>query len=210
MLGRSLGIVGVLVLVLAVRVVSAARGELAEADGLRARGETAAALTHYRRAARWYAPGNPYCSEALTRLAEIGAAAEEAGDPELALAAYRSMRGAILGARSFYVPHGDRLELADARIATLLASLPPPAIDAGRSPEERRAEHLALLRDVPRPALGWSLLALLGLATWIASSFGFVQLAIDEEDRLIAGAARIWGTAWLAGFGSFVLGLALA
>jgi hypothetical protein len=208
--GRALGIAGVVLLLLAVRAVTASFGELGEANRLRARGEVEPAIAHYRRAARWYAPGNPYSAEALDHLAEIGLAAEEAGDPDLALAAWRSIRGAILGSRSFYVPHPERLEIADQHIATLMAGLPPPPIDAQRSPEERRATHLALLREVPRPALGWSVLALAGLAAWIIAAFAFVTRALDEDDRLVAPQARLWGTVWIAGFGLFVIGLALA
>ena len=41
----------------ALRVVTSAAGELHAADEYRARGDTDAAVVHYRRAARWYAPG---------------------------------------------------------------------------------------------------------------------------------------------------------
>ncbi len=91
----------VLSLVLSVRVVAASRAELQEADTLRARGEVEASVAHYRRAARWYAPGNPYCRDALGRLEEIAREAERAGDRALALAAHRSIRGALLGWGSF-------------------------------------------------------------------------------------------------------------
>ncbi len=207
---RGLAIFGVLLLLLAVRVVGAASGELREADRLHRRGEVDASIAHYRRAARWYAPGNPYSTEALDRLAEIGAAAEREADRERALAAWRSIRGAILGARSFYVPHPERLARADEHIATLMAEVPPAPIDTARSPQERRDAHLALLREVPRPAVGWSILALLGLATWIVAAFAFVTRAIDEDDRLVGASARLWGTVWIVGFGLFVVGLALA
>lgn len=209
-LARASGVLGVLLVVLAVRVVTASAGELHQADSLRARGEIEPAIAHYRRAARWYAPGNPYCAEALDRLAEIALEAEEANDPERALAAWRSIRGAILGARSFYVPHADRLALADEHIATRMADLPPPAIDSERSVAERRAQHLALLRRVTRPSVPWAITALLGLATWILAALGLLLRAIDEDDRLVPRAARLWGTIWIVGFGLFVLGLALA
>jgi hypothetical protein len=207
---RAVGTFGVVLLLLAIRVVTASSAELQEAERLRERGDVDASIAHYRRAARWYAPGNPYAAEALDRLAVIAREAEQGGDRERALAAWRSVRGAILGARSFYVPHAERLAEADERIASLMAALPPPPIDAARSPEERRAAHLALLRETPRPSVVWGLLALVGLATWVAAAFAFLTRAIDEDDRLVARPARLWGTVWIVGFGLFVLGLALA
>ena len=77
----------VVLLGLAVRVIGSARGELAEARTIDGRGETAQAVAHYRRAARYYAPLSPYPEEALVRLAEIGTQAEDVGDTELALSA---------------------------------------------------------------------------------------------------------------------------
>ena len=209
-IARALGVAGVLVLVLGLRVVTASRAELAEGESLRHAGQVDAAIAHYRRAARWYAPGNPYCGEALAQLATLGRDAEAAGDTDRALAAYRSIRGAILGARSFYVPHRAELEHADERIAGILGSLPPPPIDAHLSPEERTAAHLALLEAPARPRVRYGVLALIGLATWIAAAFAFVSRAVDEQGRLVARAARLWGAAWIVGFGLFLTGLALA
>lgn len=209
-IARGLAITGVLLLVIAVRVVTASRSELAEADRLRERGEVEGSISHYRRAARWYAPGNPYSTSALDALAAIALHAEEAGDRELALAAWRSVRGAILAARSFYVPHAERLARADEHIATLMAALPPPPMDAEQTEEERRATHLALLRGAPRPSVLWGVVALVGLGTWIAAALAFLTRAVDEDDRVIGAQARVWGTVWILGFGSFLLGLALA
>lgn len=208
--GRIVGAISVLVLVLGVGVVSTSHAELREGDLLRARNEVDFAIAHYRRAARQYVPLNPYCVEALERLADIARSAEQDGDRERALAAWRSVRGAILASRSFYIPHSPRLSEANAHIATLMSELPPPAIDAARSPEERRAAESDRLGELRDAALAFRLLALLGLATWIFAAWGFVTRAIDEDDRIIGASARLWGTAWIVGFGAFVLGLALA
>lgn len=203
-------IAAVVVLVLLVRVVTSSQAELTQAGRMRAAGEVEAAVVHYRRAARWYAPGNPYSADALAGLGEIGREAEQAGDTELALSAWRAVRAAILSTRSFYTPHADRLEAANARIAALMASLPPPPIDAGKSTEELRREHLDLLTRSTRPHVGWTLVLLLGFVAWVGGTFAFVTRAVDDEDRLVAGKARRWGTVIIIGFGLFVLGLALA
>lgn len=202
---RAAAIGGVLLAVLAVRVVSASHAELHRGEQHLARGEEDAAILALRRAGRLYAPGNPYSREALQRLLAIGRAAEERGDVPQALAAYRAVRGAIMASRSVYVPHQDRLEQADERIAELTAEA-----TRGRPGARPAATVLAELRAPLRPRLGWTLLLLAGWLAWIVGAFAFAHRALDEEDRVRPGAARLWGTVILVGFGSFVLGMALA
>lgn len=207
---RVLGIVLVVLLALSVRVIGSARAELAEARALDGHGDPALAVSHYRRAARMYAPFSPYPEEALARLAEIGIEAEADGDIDLALSAWRSIRGATLGSRSFYVPYEERLHEADRHIASLMAHLPPPPIELRRSVEEREAAHLALLEADVGPAPLPSVVALLGLATWIASAFFFATRAFGDDDKIVPREARRWGGAFIVGLGLFVMGLWLA
>jgi hypothetical protein len=208
--GKVLTVLGVILAVLAVRVVTSSEAELSRADELRRRGETEQAILHYRRAASWYAPGNPFVLDALSSLESIGNEAEDAGDVERALLAYRSIRGAILTARSTYTPHEDRLARANARIAALMAAEDPPPIDAGKTQAVLEAEHLELLERTKRPNVLWSLVLVLGFAVWVSGAFAFATRAIDEEDRIVSGAARLWGTTIIVGFGLFFLGMAMA
>ena len=207
---RALCVVGLVLGSFALRVVTTSASELEAGDRYREAGQTEAALIHYRRAARWYAPGSPYHVEALGRLGRIGADAEQRGDVDLALAAYRAIRAAIMSTRSFYVPEPERLRAADERIAALMASLPPPAMDAGKSREQLRSEHLALLRADPSPSAPWSLVLLLGFALWVSSAFAFTMRAVDEQDRFVRREVLRWGTLIAVGFGLFVLGMSLA
>jgi len=177
-------VAGVILVVLTVRVVTSSKSELEQGDRLRGSGDLVAAVTHYRRAARWYAPGNPHSAEALVKLAEIGREAEESGDTQLALSAWRAARAGINSTR--------------------------PPIDAGKSHDELRREHLALLTATTRPNIGWTVVLLLGFAAWVGGAFAFVTRAVDEEDRLVPRLARRWGTVVVVGFGLFVLGMALA
>ena len=195
-LARTLALAGVLLAVIAARVVSSSHGELARAERLMSRDDMDAAILGYRRAARLYAPGNPYSTRALDRLAEIATAAEAEHDTERALAAWRAIRGAILSARSVYVPHRDRLARANDAIAALTAA-------SGRG-------RPASLDPPERPRVAWTLLALFGWLAWTGGAFVFAVRALDEEDRVIPAAARLWGTVVVLGFGSFVIGLALA
>jgi hypothetical protein len=195
--------------VVAARVVYSARTELENAR-LAAESGKGDPLVHYRRAARFYVPGSPYHVLALERLAELGRAAQAAGDTPRALSAYRAIRGSILATRSFYVPERARLAHADRQIAALMAEQPAPAIDLGKSKQQLRDEHLALLESSPDPNLFWTCVLLLGFAGFVTSAFAFSERAIDDDDRLRLPEARRWGTAIVVGFGMFALGLALA
>ncbi len=207
---RAIAALGVFLFVLTVRVVVASRDELEAGDALVVRGELDAAIAHYRRAARWYAPLSPYPVRALDALARIGARAEADGDTARALSAFRAVRAAILATRSTYVPHEDRLAAADRRIAALMAAGAPPPIDAGLTRKERERAHLALLERPPGPSLVFSLAAVAGFFVWLTAAFAFSHRAIDADDRLVPGEARRWSALGALGFAIFCAGLALA
>ena len=199
-----------LLLVLVVRVVVSARAELSQAELADRRGDTATAIVHYRRAARWYAPFSPYHVHALERLGQLGSEAEARGDVEQALQAYRAQRGAIMATRSVYVPERELLEQANRRISSLMAELPPPGMDAGKSKRQLQREHLLLLEKIPGPSLGWTCVLLLGFACWVGAAFAFSVRAIDSQDRWVVREARVWGALIVVGFGLFVLGMSMA
>lgn len=202
---RITAVIGVLFAVLAVRAVTSSRAELLRGDTARERGDADAAILFYRRAARWYTPGDPCVPEALDRLAMIAREAEEEGDTERALAAWRSVRGAILATRSFYIPHRGRLERAEREIVDATASLAEPRVR-----EAARQHARAALGEPTGPVLLFTLVLLVGWLAWTGGAFAFTMLVIDEEDRVRAKPARIWGTVIVVGFGLFVLGMALA
>jgi hypothetical protein len=202
---RTAALVGVLLAVLAVRVVTASRAELHRGEQLLARGDEDGAILAFRRSARLYAPGSPYGAESLERLFRIARDAEGRADLPQALAAYRAVRGAILASRSFYVPYGDLLQLADQRIARLSFE-----VANARAGSRTPAVWLSELRAPARPKLGWTVLLLAGWVLWVASAFVLVRRGIDEDDHVLGEPTRRWLTFMLVGFGSFVLGMALA
>ncbi|MBC7172552.1 MAG: hypothetical protein H5U40_09010 [Polyangiaceae bacterium] len=207
---RALTALAVFFFVLTARVVIASRSELAKGDALAASGNVDAAIAHYRRAARWYAPLSPYSTEALEELARIGRWSEQKGDTERALSAWRSVRAAILATRSTYVPHEERLELADRRIAALMAAGDPPPIDSELTAVERERAHFALLEKRPGPRVGFGLAAVAGFFVWVFAAFAFSHRAIDVDDRLVRPVAVRWALVWAGGFALFCCGLALA
>jgi hypothetical protein len=209
-IARIVGIAALLCSVLLFRVITSAKDELAAAEAQVAQADVDGAIVHYRRAARWYAPLSPYHVTALDRLSAIGVQAEADGDTERALSAYRAVRGSIMATRSFYIPERARLNAANARIAALMAELPPPGMDAGKSKAQIQQEHLALLSKEPGPSVGWTFVLLLGFFGWVSAAFAFSVRAIDEHDRWVLPEARKWGAVIVVGFAMFVLGMALA
>jgi hypothetical protein len=154
------------------------------------------------RAARLYTPGNPYARRALDALAGEGRAG---GDN--ALTAWREVRSAILATRSFYTPHAGLLDEANREIARLTAAAEP---DSRGSLAERTAWHAARLAHDDAPSIPWTLVALLGLAAWIAGAVGFLRRGVDEQDRLRKKPALITALTVAAGLILFFLGLARA
>lgn len=207
---RLLAVSAVVVVVVAVRVLVDSRAELARAEARRSAGDFESALAHYRRAARMYVPFSPYVTSALDAMESMAETEERGGQVERALFAWRQVRAGILAAQSFYVPHSDRLDRANRRIADLTAELPPPPIDAGKSREDLRLEHLDLLERARGPSVFFSWLAVAGWIGWITSAFGFLRHGIDGEDRIRRPAATRWATAFGVGFALFTLGLAFA
>lgn len=187
----------------------AERRALGQADASARSAGLDAAVVHYRRAARWYAPGSGYVTRSLEALARLGTAAERQGDLARALDAHRAIRSAILGARSFYTPHQDRLGVANRNIARLSA-----AVQGEKQSTEARARleawHLAALRKDTAPAVGWSVLAVLAFLGWVCAAFVFIYRAITPDDRLLTRPALIWGAVILACLLLWLLGLSQA
>lgn len=195
---RAAALVAICLALVTVRVVWSSRASFRAADS--STGDER--LAHLGRAARLYAPGNPYSRRALDALAEIG----RAGGAD-ALAAWREARSAILATRSSYTPHRALLDEANAQIAALSAAAEP----ASRGTvEERRAWHAARLAQDDSPSVAWTLVALSGLALWIGGAVLFILRAVDERDRLRPRPATIWALAVLGGLMLFFLGLSRA
>jgi hypothetical protein len=205
-----IGVIGVALAVVLGRVLVESRQEATAARQALASGDVEGAITHLGRAARWYAPGNSASVQALDDLRDLALEAESNGDQHTALDAWQTIRGAILSTRSFFVPHASLLEEANQHIATLMAELEPPTVAPDEDDATRRAWHLALLERDDAPRVTWTLLALAGLAGWIAAALLFIYRAIGVDDRLKARPALYCGLGAVAGFAAFLIGLARA
>jgi hypothetical protein len=192
------------------RVLWSSRAELALGTAAYERGDWSGAILHLSRSAHWYAPGNPYATEALEQLRRIGRRAEMEGQVDPALAAYRAIRASCLGTRSFYTPHRSRLHEANRRIASLMARQSPPPMDQSKTVEQRQEEHLAILEHVEAPNPLLSLLACLAFLTWVGGAFGFIFRALDEDLHLRRQPALRWGVVVVGGLVVWAISLLLA
>jgi hypothetical protein len=193
--------------VVVTRAVWEGRSALFEGDvAAQSRGDQEDAIRWWRRAARWYVPLAPHVGRAYDRLEELGARAEKEGDLATALAAWQGVRGSILATRSFFTPHQERLEPANRRIAALLAAMEQSPPEGSRAAGLEAWHHELLARD-EAPALGWTILALLGFLVWLGGGVLFALRGVSAEDRLVARPAITAGVLVVAGLLVWVLGL---
>ena len=171
------------------------------------------AVEQYQYAARWYTPGSSVPPEAAEALIRIGKDAERRGDRELALKAWRRLRGAILATRGLMMPLGEYLELANTRLANLMAEQQiqqgGPTL-RGRSKEQLVADHLALLRLDPAPDPGWSLLVILSFIGWLLATVIAIWRGLNTDVTIRGSSLWRWGGVSLFFFGLWLLALSQA
>lgn len=145
----------------AVRAVWEGRAALDDGDAALRRGDAAAAIVHWRRAARWYVPLAGATADALSRLQTLAAAAETRGDTATAQSAWLAVRTATISLRGATAPFDDVRARADARLAVLLAASDNPS--AGLTADARALYHTDVLATSTRPTRALFLVAALGL-----------------------------------------------
>ena len=240
---RTLAALGLLLAVglaaVVTRAVWAGSRALANGDAAQHRGEIGQAVDLWRQAARWYVPGASHVEAAYQRLENLAREAEQRGDVNTALAAWNGVRSSILATRSFYVPHAERLEPANQRIAVLMAArertfsagasgaagsagsgtasdtgdtagAPGQPLPADASGDAAAAWHYERLAPVPGPSVAWSVVAILGFATWLAGGLIFALRGVTHDDRLVPRTAAYAGILVAVGLVIWLLGLSLA
>lgn len=193
--------------VVVTRAVWEGRAALSDAGDALEEGDPHEAVALYRRAARWYVPLAPHVGRAYDQLETIAKQAERAGDTELALAAWRGVRSSIKATRSFFTPHGHRLDGANKRIAALMAQIEGPDADPGKSLEQREQWHYDLLDRDEAPSVFWSIVALLGFGMWLGGGVLFAVRGVSREDTLVARTAAASGILVAVGLVVWLLGL---
>ncbi len=107
--------------ILGVRVIGTSRAERILGEEALEAGDTRLAITHLRRAIRWYVPFTSHPRAALKSLRWIAKDAESRGDTDEALRAWRAIHAGLSSARSLWVPHKGARDEADDHIAALMA-----------------------------------------------------------------------------------------
>lgn len=198
----------VVLLALVGRIVFESRREFHRGELSQSHLEIREAIAHFDRSVHWYAPFNPYVGRSLTKLWEIGAAAE-ATDPKLALFAYDAMRGGIYGIRHVTRPYAEWLPKVNERIAQLRAQ-EQVRDRPGTSFDEALAYHRTVLTEDRRPKLGWALLSHAGFLGWILLTFLWISRGLDETGRICWRRSRFYAAGSAGAFLIWMIGLANA
>lgn len=185
----------------AIRLVHDGRTALADGDAAAAEGRMLDAIAGWETAARRYLPLAPHVDEAYARLTELAGR-----EHRYALVAWRAVRSAALATRHVWTPHGDDLAAANQAIAELASRDPEGASAGGPDAAARKELHAAkLARDV-RPGAGAILLAIAGIACWLAGVGVVIRRGFDPTGRLARrpalvgiGLAMVGLAAWLIG-----------
>jgi hypothetical protein len=161
-------------------------------------GDVRQAAHHARRAAVHYAPGAPHVRAAYQRLMAVAAGAEAVGDTNIALFAWRTMRGAAQETQHLLRVHSDQEEAANQALARLQVAekAPDTKLEAAR-------QHKIATRDLAQGVelrAGWILLLSLGFSLTCVGLAWFCLRGVDPDGALRWSAAR-------SGAVLFVIGL---
>lgn len=155
------------------------RRAVRDAGAALAAGDRAEAVRGYRDALRVYVPGSPFERQALDGLRGLADEAHRDGDAVIERDALQSIRAGLLGTRSILPPHRDRLAEASARLDAMDAALgsAPPVMLV--TPHGHHGP--GRLADARGSAVLSTLIALCGLATWLAAVALLVRARIEER-----------------------------
>jgi tetratricopeptide (TPR) repeat protein len=173
-------------LVVVVRVTVPSRALWLAGEAAQKKGDLDQAIREFGRAARMYAPGNPYSERALLHLVRLGEESAGRGDRDGARRCLREAKSALLATRSFYTPHAGLLDEIDRRLF---------AAEDAAAPGGRPGPPFVAPAVVPSLAL------LLGAVLFIAAAMAIV---------LVAARARLFLVLGTFGLLLFLLGLWLA
>ena len=210
---RLAAVAALCMLVVVLRVSWSGVAELRRGSAFEAAGELHEAAMHYGRAIHLYLPGNPVQGKAARALLALGQQHEDAGDALEARFCYEELRSGFLAVRSAWQPGKRWIAQAEERLVPLMLQDTRGDWPKRELPEEqRRAELRAVLDAREDPALGWVLVMGLGYVGWLGGAALALWRGLSEQDGLPIQwqPIRRWGAVSAAGYGLWLLGVALA
>lgn len=190
---------------LAVRLVGEGRDALAQGDAAAAEGRIGDAIAGWETAARRYLPLAPHVDDAYARLTSLAGR-----EHRHALSAWRAVRSAALATRHLWTPHADELAAANAAIAELASRDPEGAAAAGPDAAARKQLHTERLAGDRRAGTGALLLAIAGIACWLAGIGLVIRRGFDPAGQLARRPALTGAAVSVLGLAAWALGLAVA
>lgn len=169
------------------------------------------AIQHYERAILWYLPLGGYVESSASQLWKIAESLEQE-DPVLALETYRMLRSAFYATRSFYTPGQPWIDLANPKIARLMAyATDYSEADRKKSITQKTQEALAVLERPMNPDPFWSGMVVLGLLGWVSGALLFIWNAFREGGtQIILKKGVIWGSVTVVFYALWVIGMTKA
>jgi tetratricopeptide (TPR) repeat protein len=200
----------VLACVLFVKVSSSAKREFALGEEAYKGGGYKEAITHYERAIKWYTPFSRSVRLAVERLWEIGNAAEDQTDFNLALEAYRSLRSSLYAIRSFYLPFKAWIPRSEAKIASLMARTSHAEGQGAEKLQRDTTRFTQILQRKKAPQMGGTVLVVIGFLGWIGASIGFIWCMCAHNSMKIWRQGLLWGSCITGFFAMWIVGMLLA
>jgi hypothetical protein len=193
----------------ALRVTMEGRAELSASDTAWSAGDASEATVHARRAASAFVPGAAHVPRAYRKLREIAEQSEARGDTEAALFAWRAIRAAAIGSRSWLTAHDDERASADAAISRIASAAHAGASRTTAAAPDSARGHRAMLSADVAPSSSWGVLMLAGAGFWAAGGVRLSRRGFDVEGRLQAREARTAAFLAAAGLAAWLLALSL-
>jgi hypothetical protein len=164
--------------------------------------DISAAIVHYGRSIRWYAPMSPWGKQSLSALWEIGQQRWEQGDSSTAELAVITLRSSVYSARGPFTPFRVWIKQTDSWLA---AHVPE------KHPEITEAELARILAAERPPDRFWSFLVGIGFVGWIIAVFGFIFTVFPAPgEKISVRRAVIIGALVVVCYGLWVTGLYFA
>jgi tetratricopeptide (TPR) repeat protein len=210
-IARVLGVLLMLIVALVVKASYHAGQEFALAEQAHEQQQYAEAILHYERAIKWYTPSSPTVQQAVEHLWDLGTEAEQRGDLELALEAFRGLRGSLYATRSLYLPYEHWIPKCEAKIAVLMAQTADPedSRQASRTPQEETERFAKMLQRFTGPNIAGAVITEVGFLGWVGTTIGFLWFAFTEQG-LSGRGGLIWGGTIAVFFAVWIVGMLLA